>query len=244
LIDSGKIAEGAKVLEEILAKDPRNDAALVELAMVQLLDFKQPDQALALMQRALEITPGNPVVISTVVSLFEEQGRSEEGLAYLKELNEKTPGHADLTYGMGQLLAISGKAQEAIPYMEKAAQSSVYQARAYRDLAEVYANSGSPEKSLEYYDKAIESQQRDLMAQAQGGSPPPHAEQNLGYMKADKARLLMQKGDLDQAQRLLDEASIVLPPEDPGLAQLRDQIKERRPGSPAFAAYPCQISTR
>ena len=121
LIDSGKVDEAVRALKDILRRDPNNEAALVEMAMVNLLDLRQPGEAINYLQRVMEVNPSNRIVMSELVSLYEEEGRSEEGLAFLQEMQATNPEAGDIAYGIGQMLTLQGRDQEAIPHLEKAA---------------------------------------------------------------------------------------------------------------------------
>lgn len=229
LVDQGKVSEATKLLEDVLGRDPKNEQALVEMAMINLLDLKQPDVALGYLQKVVEINPTNQIVLNELVSLYQEQGRVDDGLNYLMDLSEKKPGSSDLTYSIGQMLSLSGREQEAVPYIEKAAQSPVHQTRAYRDLAETYSHLGDAEKAIEFYDKAIASQEKDISERSSAGTPVTYAAERLGYMKTDKARVLIQKGDYDAAQNLLNDVRAQLP-NDPNVAQLLDAVRAKKAG--------------
>ncbi len=229
LVDQGRVAEATKLLDDVLARDPKNEQALVEMAMINLLDLKQPDMALGYMQKVVEVNPTNQIVLNELVSIYQDQGRVDEGLNYLMDLSEKKPGSSDLTYSIGQLMTLSGREQDAIPFIEKAAQSPVHQTRAYRDLAETYSHLGDPEKSVEYYDKAIASQEKEISERTAAGTPITYAAERLGYMKTDKARALLQKNDIEGAQAILIEVRGQLP-NDPNVAQLLEAIRSRKAG--------------
>jgi tetratricopeptide (TPR) repeat protein len=229
LIDNGNVTEAIAKLEAILKKDPKNEQALVELAMVNLLDLKQPDQAIGYLQRVMEVNPRNQVVMSELVSLYEEEGRIEEGLNFLMDLQNQDQATPDLAYGIGQMLAMQGRDGEAIGYLEKATQAGDYQVRAYRDLAEAYNRSGDLNRALEAYDKAIGSQEREIADKTARGLPVTFAEERLNYTKMEKARALLNRDDLDGAQALMDEIMQAMP-DDKSVMALQEQILSKRRG--------------
>jgi tetratricopeptide (TPR) repeat protein len=229
MIDSGKPQDAVTVLDGVLKRDPRNEQALIEMAMVQLIDLKQPAEALPFLQRAIDVNPRNPVVLSELVSLYEDQNKVDDGISYLADLYTKNPSSPELAQGMGQLLATAGRDGEAVPYLERAAQSPDYQVRAYRDLADAYARSGDTEKSLDAYDKSIVAQEQEIGDKSQRGLPVAFAEERLAYTKLEKAGELVRSGALDAAQTLLDEVQGVLPG-DEKIASLRETIRRKRAG--------------
>lgn len=228
LIDNGQISEAVAALEAVIKKDPKNEQALVELAMIQLLDLKDPDQAIAYLQKAVTIAPGNQVVLSELVSLYDDQERVDDGIAFLQEIDRQQPGSPDVAYGLGQLMSLAGRDVEAIPYLEKAATQGDA-LRAYRDLAEAYSRAGDSERAIDSYDKALASMERDLASKHQQGLPAAYIEERIHYTKLDKARELMRVNDLDGAQRLLDEVGRLLPG-DEGVASLQQNLNRKRAG--------------
>lgn len=229
LIDAGNTTAAVALLEEVLKKDPKNEQALVELAMVHLLDLKQPEAATGYLQRVVEVNPGNQIVLSELVSLYEEQGKIDQGLAFMTDIFAKNPESPDLSYGIGQMLTLQGRDQDAIGYFEKATQSSSNQVRAYRDLGEAYSRSGDPDRAIGAYDQAIAADERDLQEKAGRGLPTQFAEERINYTKMDKARELIRKGELDQAQSLIDEVSKTMGGDESVMA-LQDTLNKKRAG--------------
>ncbi len=229
LIDSGNVNDAVALLEGVLKKNPKDEQALVELAMVNLLDLKQPGQATGYLQRVVEINPGNQIVLSELVSLYEEQGKIDEGLNFLSDVFAQQPNSPDLSYGIGQLLSLQGKDADAIGYFDKATQSPSNQVRAYRDLGEAYSRSGNPDKAIESYDKAIGSMEKEIADKAGRGLPVQFAEERMNYTKMDKARELIRKGDLEQAQQMLDDVSKTMSG-DEAVTALQETLNRRRAG--------------
>ena len=118
----------------------------------------------------------------------------------------------------------------ALPiYFEKATQSGANQLRAFRDLGEAYSRSGDVDRAIESYDKAIRSQEKEITDKAQRGLPVQFAEERLNYTKMDKAREMITKGELDQAQQLLDEVSKTMAGDESVMA-LQDSLNRKRSG--------------
>lgn len=229
LVDSGQVQDAIAALEAIIKKDPRNEQALTELAMIHLLDLKQSDQAIGYLQRVVDINPVNQVVISELVSLYEEERRTDEGLSYLMEQAARHPESTDIAYGVGQMLVGQGRDSDAIPYLEKAVLSPTADLHAFHDLAEVYSRNGEPERAVDAYSKAISFQANDIKEKAARGQPTAYAEERLNYTKMDKARELIRVGDFEQAQTLLDDVHRAMP-DDEALANLQESLYRRRAG--------------
>lgn len=228
LIDNGQVNEAVAALEAIVKKDPKNEQALVELAMIHLLDMKAPEQAISYLQKAVVVAPANQVVMSELVSLYDEQQRLEDGVAFLQDVEKQNPGSPDVAYGLGQLLSLAGRDAESIPYLERAAQQGD-PVRAYRDLAEAYSRTGDPERAIDSYDKALQSMDKELDGKRAQGLPAAYVEERIHYTKLDKARELIRMNDLDGAQRLLEEVGQQMPG-DEGVAALLQSLNQKRAG--------------
>lgn len=229
MIDAGNTADAVALLEQILKKDPNNEQALVELAMVYLLDMRQPAVATGYLQRVVAINPENQIVLSELVSLYEEQGKVSEGLGFMSDIFAKNPDSPDLSYGIGQLLTLQGRDSDAIGYYEKATQSASNQIRAYGDLGQAYGRSGDSQRAIESYDKAIAHEEQEVADKVARGLPSQFAEERMNYTKMDKARELIKKGEFDKAQQLIDEVSKIMAGDEPVTA-LQEALNKKRAG--------------
>ena len=63
-IDRGQWQKALGHLEKLLAREPMNEEALVEISMIHLLDRKDPGAAIPYMKRALAINAGNGSMVS------------------------------------------------------------------------------------------------------------------------------------------------------------------------------------
>lgn len=230
LMEKGNTSEAVAALEAIVKRDPKNETALVELAMINLLDLKQPDQAINYLQRVAEINPHNQVVMSELVSLYEEENRLEDGLTFLQDVHSKDPQNTpDIAYGIGEILTMSGRDADALPYLERATQSPENGVRAHRELAEAYARNGDTEHALESYNKAISSQEKEIQDKQAKGLPVTFPVERMNYTKLDLARLQLNRGEVDKAQQLLDEVRAALP-NDEVAQKLQESITAKRGG--------------
>lgn len=230
LIDKGNVNEAVAALEAIVKRDPGNETALVELAMINLLDLKQPEQAINYLQKVAEVNPKNQVVMSELVSLYEEENRLDEGLAFLGELHQKDPANTpDIAYGIGEILTMSGRDGEAIPYLERATTSQENGVRAHRELADAYARAGEVDRAIGAYDKAIGAQEKEILDKQQRGLPVSFAVERLNYTKLDKAREHLRNGDTEKAQEIVDEVQGQMP-NDEAVAAMQDSINRKRAG--------------
>lgn len=227
-LDQGNFAEASQLLEGVLKRDPSNERALLEMAMMQLLDLKQPEQAVKYLQRAYEVNPANPMVMNELASLFEEQGRLDEGIQFFSEQAQKkgqSSSARDAAYGAGQMLMIAGRDQEALPFLQKAVDGGQGNTRALVDLAETYSRLGDHEKSIDAYQKSINAQQAEITQQQSKGIPMQYGAERIGYTKMQLVREYLKAGQKDEAQALMEEVKQLLPGDD-SVTALQKQIAE------------------
>jgi predicted Zn-dependent protease len=196
--------------------------------MINLLDLKNSDQAINYLQKVAEVNPRNQVVMSELVSLYEEENKLDEGLAFLTDVHNKDPQNTpDIAYGIGEILTMSGRDAEAVTFLERATTSPENGVRAFRELAEAYARGGDTEKALDSYSKALVAQEKDIQDKQAKGLPTTFAVERLNYTKLDMAREHLQAGETDKAQAILDEVSAVMP-NDEGVTALQESIKRSK----------------
>ena len=120
LIDAGT-AEHLKwarsMLQTLVDRHPRTDAAYVELARVAMKTQWNATglrQAEALLQSALQVQPDSPNAKILMGYVYAHQGRHKESEALFKELAAANPPNLWLWANWGQVLAMQGKTDAAI----------------------------------------------------------------------------------------------------------------------------------
>jgi tetratricopeptide (TPR) repeat protein len=229
MIDGGSAKEAQSLLEEVLKLDPKNEQALVELGMIHLIDYHSPNAALPYLEEALKVNGSNKIVLSELVGIYEELGRTEAGLSFLTGLQSTQP-NGSLSLAIGQTLAGQGRDSEAIPYLEAAAESVDSDADiVLQDLADAYLASGSPEKAVSTYKKAIDKERLRIQTSADKGDPGDgeFAEDRLNSLEMDYARILIGQGKLEEADEILRRVSSRLP-DDGGVTALQEQLNKKR----------------
>lgn len=229
LIDSGDVEGAIVLLEDVLKNNPRNEQALVEMAMIHLLDLRRPAQAIDYLQKVIGINPSNRVVMTELVSLYEEEGRVDEGLQFMLEAQQANPESGEIAYGVGQMMVVQGRDDEAIPHLRKAAETSDNRVRASRELAEALARAGSAEQAIEAYQTTIKQQEEDLKTRSVQGLPTSFAQERVNFTKMDMVRQLMNLGRWDEAEKVLHQVQEEMPG-DQNVISLAERVRERRPG--------------
>jgi Tfp pilus assembly protein PilF len=117
LIDNGSAAEAKPLLEHLLSKNGKFDAAYVELARVAMKTNWGPEglhQAENLLASALQIRPDNVNAKILLGYVRTHQGRSKDAEALFAEAATAKPENRWLWANWGELLARQGKRDAAI----------------------------------------------------------------------------------------------------------------------------------
>jgi len=100
--------------EQALALDPRNVELLVDTAQTYGV-LRQFSTAVKLYDRALDIIPNDPDVISAKAGIYQAQGNLQQAARFLSEMNEQTPSGDVLS---DQLLRLERNYSEAIRLLQ------------------------------------------------------------------------------------------------------------------------------
>lgn len=147
--------------EKALALDPASAALNAELGLLHSFDARfgwwddretAIKKALAYVDRALEIDPGNAdaYTASSLILLFQRQ--HDEAVAAARKAVELAPGSADTAELASHVLAASGYPEEAVVLSEKALTLSPnYPAVYLGTLGNAYRLSGRTEQAIEAF---------------------------------------------------------------------------------------------
>lgn len=81
--DQGKHREANRILSSILARDPRNGEALLQMGIL-LITFCQFDDAYVALCRALEVMPDHPLCLNNLGRVCKLTGRIDEAIGFFR----------------------------------------------------------------------------------------------------------------------------------------------------------------
>jgi tetratricopeptide (TPR) repeat protein len=212
LIDQGQWQEAESLLQEILRQDPKNEAALIELGMIQLLDRRDSLTAKPYLEQAFQVNPRNEVVMQELLGIYEETKTWEAGLNFFRSLppEARQSGFADFSVGAA-LMALE-RPQEAVEAFQRAVYDVGYQAYSAREsLAEALTASGRTEEAIREYEAVIMG---------------PYMPQQIHTARVKIASLLIDRQQYAEARRILIQLQDSQPA-DEWVAYLLRQINER-----------------
>lgn len=191
LVDSGDWQTAEKKLLQYIQRHPNDESALVELAMIQLIDKKDAAAAKPYLERVVEGNLDNSSVLGELLAIYQETNTVDEGLKFLKGLKDKDTGSGVLDYGIGSSLLSNGRSEEAIDYLHKALDGSQVDLIIVKeDLADAYMESGRSDEAIHLFNELEE----------QIGS-----QDKRRTLIIKKASAMMDKGDEESAYQVLQE---------------------------------------
>jgi tetratricopeptide (TPR) repeat protein len=115
--DEAQIAEAKSILEELVAQDPRFDAAYVELARVAMKQNWGPEglhQAESLLGSALQIRPDSANAKILLGYVYAHQKRFSQAEALFVDAEKSNPPNLWLWENWGELYLMQGKVDQAM----------------------------------------------------------------------------------------------------------------------------------
>lgn len=217
LVDNGNYLEAKTILEKILAADPNNEGALIELAMIHVIDLKDPASGLPHLEQAFRVNPENKAVLSELLAIYDDLGRDQEGLAYLQRLSEELPDRSTISAGLGQMLLNQDRIQEALPHLEIGAADG-RDSGAMRDFADALDEAGQFDRSIEQRQKIISNTEEDIRL-GKYDENPEAGQERLLMETLDLFQSLVRGGQEERAQEIMKEKLQGLSP------QMQDRLR-------------------
>ncbi len=112
--DGDRRADAEEMLRELVRAEPTNAGALNYLGYLLAEDGRQLDEAVELVQRALELDPGNPSFQDSLGWAYYQLGQLEEAEAFLEPAAAQMPGNSVILDHLGDLRSRQGRWAEAI----------------------------------------------------------------------------------------------------------------------------------
>jgi len=122
--DAGRSSEAEKVLRQMLAAEPSNSKerarVMNHLGYLLATRGEQLDEAVTLVQRALQEDPGRPEYLDSLGWAHYKKGELNDALKYLAAAAEKLPEHSEIQDHLGDVQLRRGALPEAIAAWTKA----------------------------------------------------------------------------------------------------------------------------
>jgi len=185
-----RVFENDEILwTDTLAKNPNCEIARTNLAAI-FTDKGQLDEAVALLQKVLEINPNASEAHNNLGVALVKQGKLDEAIAQYQDALKIKPNYADAHMNLGEAFLQKRLVDKAISQYEKALAIDPYSAKIHSNFGNALLQKGLLDEAMAKYQEALEIN-------------PNYADahNNLGSVFA-------QKGQMDEAvaqfQRVLE----------------------------------------
>lgn len=139
------MAESKELLEKIIAKNPKNAAALASLGGIALHE-QNLQLAEDYFKKALEAQPNSPPVQMVLADLYARQGRLDEAQAVVEGLVNENPKNVSLRFGFGEFLLKRGLGDRAREQYEEILKTDPLRHDARDRLYDMYLVRGETQK--------------------------------------------------------------------------------------------------
>jgi tetratricopeptide (TPR) repeat protein len=143
--DTGRADDAEKILRQVIAAEPSNANALNYLGYILAQNGKDLDEAIRLVNRALQVEPGNGAYLDSLGWAHFQRGDLNEAEKYLGAAAERMPGNSEVLDHLGDLHARRGRWQEAIASWTRALEgdgSGIEASVVRRKIADARAKAG------------------------------------------------------------------------------------------------------
>jgi cellulose synthase operon protein C len=156
-------SEGAIALEKSLALDPNQQRIRIALAK-RYLALKQPEQAIAQMQKAFEEQPLDLLVQQTYIKILLDNGDESRVIEIIKDFQNKYPENARGPFLEGWFALMKKNYKSAEVLFEKALsmRDNKEKSLSYAGLAALYNQQGQPHKAIVAWQSIIEQDNKNL----------------------------------------------------------------------------------
>lgn len=117
---TGDVAGCIKTMREVINLDPRHSGALNYLGYLLAEQNRNLSEALALVQRALQVQPDNGYYLDSLAWVYYQLGDYQQAHAYIIKALEKYPKEAVILEHYGDILSKLNQHQQAIDNYRKA----------------------------------------------------------------------------------------------------------------------------
>lgn len=184
---NGNYESGARILEEVVAKDPKHKLAWNYLGWTYN-KLGRYEKAEAALHKAIEINPADPAAYNNLGEALAGQKKYEEAISQYKKQIEINSNDKWAHANLGRVYVQTGQYDKAIPELATAATITPQDPSIYFNLGRAYGKKGQPEEAVKQFGKSVD---RD---------PIPSRWNAVAYEMA------LENVGLDQAQRYAELA--------------------------------------
>lgn len=155
-LNAGQFDAAREALATVVALDPENVDAQIELSQLRMM-FNDIPGALAAGQRAVELDPQNPEALNVLARALDWSGEYVDALDYVMDAIAIDPDNATTLAIAAEIYTDIGNWETAQSYLDEAFAKDPANILALRNQAFLYEMQGSYTAAVESYQRAIDA---------------------------------------------------------------------------------------
>lgn len=212
LLGGGQAAEAVAVLREALQRDPHSPDLLYGLAYAQLRS-NDPRAALALYTQAGAERPPTATELGQVGQAYVLLNDLHDANLWTARAVSEAPRDPELWYSLGRIRYTQQRFADAAACFRHVLSLAPHNAKAENNLGLAEEGLNRTDEAVVAYQQAILWFDQESLGSAAGAQP-----------RLNLAIVLLHRGQLDQAQHLLEQARDLHPDDPPTRAAIEEQI--------------------
>jgi len=151
----GKIDEAVASYKKAIAIDPKHAGPYYNLSAIYADNFGRKEDAIQLLNKAIEISPYFPKSYNKLGLLYFERGQRDKAIALLNKALKLNPDDPEIYHNLGYIYMSDGNAHDAKKMYKEAIKVDPNYVTAYHDLAIIYFNEQNYRLAIEYCDRSV-----------------------------------------------------------------------------------------
>lgn len=143
-----------ELLEDLLAREPRNPDALQLLGLVARRTGRN-GEAIELFRQSLRWQPDQPHVLNNLGNAYLDLDRVEEAVASYRQATQVQPDYADALTNLGMALVRSGDSDGAIASLRRAVGAQPANSKAWAMLGSALRSAGRLGEAIAAFEKSL-----------------------------------------------------------------------------------------
>ena len=152
---NGDYAGGARILEQVVEKDPKHKQAWNYLGWTynKLGKYEKAEAAL---RTAIELNPADRAAYNNLGNALTGQKKYEEAIPQFQKQIEINPKDRWAHANLGRTYVITHQYEKAVPELETAASITPDDPAVYFNLGRAYGNLGQTEKAVKQFERSVD----------------------------------------------------------------------------------------
>ncbi|MEE4358637.1 MAG: tetratricopeptide repeat protein, partial [Desulfococcaceae bacterium] len=151
---AGQLKAAQEIYQKIIAENPNNSNAL---HLSGLVSFQRGDYdtAVNLIQKAIDIFPGDPVYYTNLAAVFMSRQKYDHAIFCYENIIRLNPDNADVYINMGSVYKEKGEKEKALSFYQKAIERGPDNPGAYVNLGVMMKSLGRMDEAINCYNNAL-----------------------------------------------------------------------------------------